>query len=350
MLQLTDIRSLMYRPTMHLGVVFCSTELSTHGREIERLADCEVFEVAEAVKAALEAEGFQAELVDLGITPLEDLEKFDWVFNLAETIVGFPLTEYEVAERMEHLGIQFTGTGSSGLKACLDKGTTKAELVKAGILTPAFEVVPPGAEASGCLGFPLFVKPVHEDGSIGITGNSIVWAASELDSMVKRIHQLYHQAALVETYIDGRDITVSILGNGDEAVAFQPSECVYLRPDEFKIQTFDTKWVVGSEAYHASVGVCPIVIDPALEKRIQAIALQVYHLMGCRDYARVDFRVNDQAVYVLEVNPNPCINPVDTGYVRAAKAAGFSYNQLIARILNHSIRSRELVAETIFGW
>lgn len=152
-----------------VGVIFCTSKISSRGREFEKVADCEVIQVAQAVKAALEEKGCRAELVDLDPDRIADLRKYDWVFNLAEPIDCFPLTEDEIAVQMEKLNINFTGSGSDTLNACLDKSVTKAELLKYGITTPVYDVFQPGDRIITKCRFPVFVKPVHEDGSIGIS-------------------------------------------------------------------------------------------------------------------------------------------------------------------------------------
>jgi D-alanine-D-alanine ligase len=329
-------------PSLRVAGIFCSSNVTAAGREMEKLADCEVFEVAKAIKAALEEKGHRVDLVNLNGFRIEDLRNYDWVFNLAESVCGFPYADYEIARLLETSGIGFTGSGSSTLRFCLDKALTKAELGWYGITTPAYEVYHPGDPIRTGLLFPLFVKPVHEDGSIGIADNSNVRNEAELTRKVQEIHRIYQQAALVEEYIEGRDIAASILGNSREAVVMPLTECVYLKREGPKFLTFESKWVTESNAFQASVSVCPAELDPEVEQLLKVIALRSYQIMGCRDYARVDFRLKGEVPYVLEVNPNPCINPDDSGYVKAGKAAGFSYGELVNRILDVSVGRRNL--------
>lgn len=324
-------------PSMSIGVIFCATDILIAGREREKLADCEVIDVAHAVTAALQKEDHRVEPINLSETRIEDLRKFDWIFNLAETICGFPYTEYDIAEMLETYRIGFTGSGSSTMRDCQDKALTKARLLQHGILTPAYELYRLSDRVQTSLTFPLFVKPVHEDGSIGIADDSIVSTEGELAGKVQEIHRVYHQAALVEEYIEGRDITTSILGNGREAEVMPLSECVYLQQEGSKFLTFESKWVDESPAFRASMSTCPCELDPEVEVMMKAISLQCFQIMGCQDYARVDFRLKGRTPYVLEVNPNPCINPQDSGFVRSGKAAGFNYDDLVVRILEVSV-------------
>ena len=325
---------------MRVGVIFCATNDLPANREVEKLADYEVVEVAHAVRSALEENGYQADLVNFGSTSLEALKSYDWFFNLAESTSGFPMAEDEVAEWIESLGIGFTGASSATLKACLDKGHSKFVLKQSGLNTPAWEVFHPGDPLVTALTYPLFVKPIHEDGSIGIDDHSIVHDHRTLVTKVQEVHARYKQAALVEKYIQGRDIAASILGNGSEAMVLPLSECVYRRRSWPKILTFESKWVPGTKDYQASDFTCPCVLEPEVQDLIAAMALKAYHVMGCREYARVDFRLSGKTPYILEINPNPCINPRESGFVMSSEVAGFSYPELIARILVDSLKTR----------
>jgi D-alanine-D-alanine ligase len=326
-------------PLSNIGIIYCTSSLSSTGREFEKVADCEVIEVAHAVKDALEEKGLNAELVDLDPARIGDLRKYDWVFNLAEPIDCFSMSENQIAEEMEKLSIHFTGAGSNTLKDCLDKSITKAKLFNNGIPTPVYDEFQPGDRIITKFKFPMMVKPVHEDGSIGISNESVVENGAGLAVQVEKIHSLYHQAALVEEYIDGREINAAILGSGDEAIVLPLSEITYPDQPGPKILTFAGKWFSESKDFQASVAKCPCDLDPEVEARIKDIALKSFHILDCRDYARVDFRLKENIPYVLEVNPNPCINPHGAGFVRSANVAGLTYTELIYRILESSVRN-----------
>ena len=336
-----DNVDLSIRPSS-VAILFCTSDTNAKGREFEKFADCEEAEVARAVQAALTTRGYQSTLVDLNPERIFELKKYSWVFNLAETIYGFPLTAYEVTEKLEQLNIHFTGSGSSILKACTNKAFTKSELIKYGILTPAFEVYFPGDPVHCGLKFPVIVKPVHEDGSIGISADSVTSNEADLQRLVERTHSLYEQAALVEEFIDGKDVMVSILGNGADAVTFPPSEIVFITPEEHRFLTFEAKWAAQSIEYKTNIMRCPCDLEAKLKEQICQTALKAYHLMGCRDYARVDFRVNGNEAYLLEINPNPSLNPDGSGFVLCGKQHGFSYEDLINQILISSQKGRYL--------
>ncbi len=333
-----DLDSNCYRPE-RLGIVYCPTTFTPPDRELEKLSDGEIVESALAIKSALVEFGDSVEIIDLGKDRIGSLKKFDWVFNLAETNAGFPLADYEVAGIMEAMGVCFTGSSSATLKACLDKSTTKSILMKNGIKTPAYEVIQLDHEIDTSLDFPLIAKPVHEDGGIGIFNDSVVTNLKELEKVVTRIHKIFNQPALVEEFIEGRDIKVSIIGNYDQIEVMPLSECVYLDPEVAKILTFDANWVTATRAYQTVYTRCPCEIDREVEQSLANIAADVYNFMNCRDYARIDFRLKGETPYVLEVNPNPCINPTGSGFVKACEAYGLNYSDLIAHILTSSIES-----------
>jgi D-alanine-D-alanine ligase len=326
-------------PLNNIGVIYCTSSLTAEGRGDEKKADCEVIEVAHAIQAALQPKGYLVQLVDLDPKRIADLKAFDWIINLAETIYGYPFADYEVAEMMERLNINFTGAGSHSLRSCLDKAVTKAELLKNGVLTPVYDVFYPGQPVRTKCSYPVIVKPVHEDGSIGITNKSKARNMAQLVALVEKIHYEYHQAALVEEFIVGRDITASILGNGEEAMALPLSEITY--PDRCGggFLTFAAKWQADTVEFQTAEAKCPCKVASRVEAAIKHTALLAYHIMGCRDYARVDFRLKGEVPYVLEVNPNPCINPDDSGFVRCGKAAGYDYADLIHQILVDSVKN-----------
>jgi D-alanine-D-alanine ligase len=333
--------------SQRIAVIYCVATAYSGEREIERLADEEIFEVATAVKAGLELNGYSAELIAVDPDNIGKLAVYDHIFNLVETIYGFPLTDYEVARKLEGLGIPFTGSSSHTLETCLNKASTKGYLAKYKITSPAYEVIELGGNLSVSLPYPLIVKPVHEDGCVGISVESKVTTQEQLEKQVVRIHAVYSQAALVEEFIEGRDITASIFGNDGETRLLPLTEIVYSDSEGPGHLTFDANWVAGSNEYQDSRSNVIGHLNGSLLHNIQYSALSAYRAMGCRDYARVDFRVRENIPYVLEVNPNPCINPDGAGFVKSAHAAGYSYPQLVTAILEMSIKNHPVNDQTI---
>ena len=326
-----------------IAIIYCAADQVPSGREQERIADGEVEEAAAAVKAALEAYGQAADVLRVHPGRLEALLDYAWIFNLAENVSGLDDLEYNITRGMEEMGLHFTGSGAAALKTCLDKASAKARLIQHGLLTPAYTVIYPGEAVETDLPFPLFVKPVQVDGSVGISADSQVHTPAELEARVREIHRLYQQAALVEEYIEGRDISAAIIGNGAEIQALPLSEVVY-RPAFAgpRVLTYEAIWLDGSAAYANNDAVCPCQLSSQTRDLIMDMARSSYNALGCEDYARVDFRLHGDTPYVLEVNPNPCIHPDGSGFARSCQAAGLDFPAMIQMILEQSLRKHAL--------
>lgn len=298
------------------------------------------------VEAALKANGFSVSKVPL--KKIEDLGRFTeeikdpgaLMFNLCEGALCRSTFEMHVAALLELYGARFTGNGPLTLGLALDKGLTKDILYRRGVPTPGYAVmsVPPERLEKG-LEFPLIVKPLREDASVGIDSDAVVGSMAELKERVTQVNARFYQPAIVEEFIDGREFNISVLGNGAAKKALPPSEILFVDFPEGKprICCYEAKWVEESQFYRKTVPSCPAKISDALRKELHDVALKAYDVMGCRDYARVDMRYDNLGrIKVLEVNPNPDIS-ADAGFARAAKAAGLDYKDLIGGIVNSAV-------------
>ncbi len=180
---------------------------------------------------------------------------------------------------------------------------------------------------------PAIVKPVAEDCSLGITREAVVEDVDLLRRRVAYVLDRYHQPALVEMFLDGREFNVSVWGNGSAAVVLPVAEVLY---DGFegtrRVQNFDSKWNSDSEEFNTFTIQCPANVTRRMDTRLRRVALSAYKAMGCRDYARVDMREKNGQIYVLEVNPNPCL-AADGGFARSARVAGHDYAAMAAQIV-----------------
>src|SRR3989338_4956921 len=273
-------------------------------------------QVGKKTKAALESYGHEVTFYDVNERVFEKLRKAkpDAAFNVCERFNGSSLFEPHVASMLELLGIPYTGSGPLALATCINKVRVKEILMHHGILTPNYQVFySRNKKLDPDLKFPLIVKPVCMDNSIGITADAVAQNEEELRSKVSYIIRTYDQPALAEEFIEGKEITVGILGNGRSAQVLPLSEVVFKNwpEDESKVYSYEAKWIKDSAEW-SGVGIdCPADLPKYQEYRIKRTALQVYNVLGCRDYGRIDFRLSKDGVpYVLEMNPNPGISPV----------------------------------------
>ena len=302
------------------------------------------------VAAALRASGYPTQTLEFKDNWAGVLKKIskgwiDLIFNLCEEFRGRSKLEMNIAALLEMIEAPFTGSSSLALGLSQDKGKTKSLLAHHGIPTPDYAVYDPGERRfAPSLRYPLIAKPVYEDGSLGNDNDAFAGDEKVLRRKVKSIHLSYRQPALVEEYIEGRELNVSIVGN--EKVQVLPiSEIDFstLPSGLPKICSYAAKWLEESSEYTCTQPLCPADLPPEIRKRVNAVALQSYRVLGCRDYARVDIRLSARGVpYVLEINANPDISP-DAGMVRSALAAGYSYHSFISRIAEIALaRSRRL--------
>ena len=309
------------------------------------LSEIGVVEEMEDIKSALNSLGYRTTIfnVDSNFFRLIDHlreDRPDLVFNLVESVENESAQEMNVAGVYELLGIPFTGAGPLALGTALNKPRVKEILSAHGIRTPRFMVfgIKDRIAVQEGITFPMIVKPAHEDASVGIDDSSVVYTLPDLRKRVRFIHTEYDQAALAEEYIDGRELNVAILGN-TPPVALPISEIDFsgLTGDMHKIVSYEAKWIHGTVAYEGTKGVCPAVLPAQLEAQIKETAIRAYSLIGCRDYARVDFRLTKSGVpYVLEVNPNPDISD-DAGFARSARAQGYTFTEIVGKIVESAL-------------
>jgi D-alanine-D-alanine ligase len=262
----------------------------------------------------------------------------DLIFNLCEEFLGRTRLEMNVAALLELMDIPFTGSSALALGLSQDKGKTKSLLASHGIPTPAYRVWQPGMDGllSG-LQFPLIIKPLREDASLGIDNDAFILDEKTLKQQVRKIYQGYGQPALVEEYIEGRELNVSILGNEDpQVLPISEIDFSSMPPGLPKICGYAAKWVESSQEFAYTVPRCPTPLLPRIERKVKKVSLAAYRIMECWDYARVDIRLSPRGIpYVLEINANPDISP-DAGMTRSAITAGFTYPEFIGHIVELS--------------
>lgn len=299
----------------------------------------------EAVEKAL-GENCNVIPVELDSSLWENLnrckEKIDILFNIAEGLKG-PWREAIVPIFAEELGIPYTGSDPSTMVLCLDKGRTKEVLSCHNIKCPTFKIFSEVPELSTKdiipLEFPLIVKPLWEGSSKGIKNSSLVIGHVECQNEIARIIQEYKQPALVEEFIPGREFTVGILGNDEDTVVLPIVELNFssLPPGSSPIYSYEAKWVWDVPDRPLDIFTCPARISQGLERRIKEAAIGAYRALGCRDWCRIDMRMDkSENPYIFELNPIPGILPdprSNSCLPKAAYALGWDYSRLINTVL-----------------
>lgn len=320
---------------MKVLVLYNEVQSVSTGEKTDLASAQAVTIAASAVADTLRSE-YEVDCVPIAFNLPEVLRRYDpreWVvFNLLEGLGNRADLEPEAAAILERLGYRHTGASSKTLALCLDKARTKTVLESEGIPTPIHAVWNNrGMEV--CVPFPAIVKPLAEDASLGITYEGVVTSLGELRKRARYVLHTYREPALVEEFIEGREFNITLLGN-------DTLECLPLAEIDYsgiadplrRILSYAAKWETEGEEYRLTPVVCPAPVGSPLDEAIRAVGTAAYKAVECRGYARVDVRVRDEQVYVLEVNPNPDISP-EAGVAKAALAAGYSYRDLLERIL-----------------
>ncbi|MCS7120023.1 MAG: ATP-grasp domain-containing protein [Nitrososphaerota archaeon] len=265
------------------------------------------------------------------------------VFNIAEGLRG-ESRESQVPAMLEMLGIPYTGSGPLTLAVALDKALTHRVLAASGVPSPNFQVFKsPYERLSRRLRFPLIVKPLAEGSSKGVRNSSLVKDDNSLRNQIAWVIKTYNQPAIVESFLPGREFTVALIGNKDPLVL--PIVEILLEklpPDVSPIYSYEVKWVWDTPEKPLEIFKCPANISKTLEKRIKQIAVKTFKALNCRDLCRIDMRLDEQGEpHVLEVNPLPGLIPdpdAHSCFPEAARAAGFTYDELICTILWQALK------------
>jgi len=260
----------------------------------------------------------------------------DFVFNFAEGTGVSRSREARVPAVLEMLGIPFTGSDPLTMALTLDKDVAKTVVAAAGVAVPGgYALAARDSLAdipAGRLRFPLVAKPAWEGSSKGIRNKCFVKSTDELDSVVAELRRDHRQTILLEEYIHGDELTVGVYGN-EKPTVLGIMRVVPLHPGSHFIYSLEVKRHYKQHVRYE----CPAQLSVADAANLERAALTSYRALGCRDIARVDFRMRDGVAYFLEVNPLPGLNPIESDLVLLAKGVGWSYEQLIQTIFNAAL-------------
>jgi len=276
------------------------------------------------------------------------------LFNMAEGLHGAN-REAHIPAICEYLGVPYTGSDPLTLSLTLHKARAKEILAQRGVPTAPFALVEHAAEISRItLPFPLFVKPVAEGSGKGIFANNLCHNVAELRDRVSFLLKEYAQPVLVEAYLPGREFTVAILGNGPDArcLPLVGFDFTTLPAGATPVYGFEAKWIWDTAEHQLEIYECPARVPDPIRRGIEQVALAAYHALGCRDWCRIDVRMDGQGVpNIVELNPLPGIIPdprMNSCFPKAARAAGMDYDALIqsvVRVAWRRLMGRELPGE-----
>ncbi len=337
------------------------------GLSPDRWDDLDSWETIQAITTALEKQGHRVIFLEGDHSLYNNLGavKPDICFNICEGHFG-DSREAQVPAILEMLRLPYTGSRVLTLALALDKPMTKRVLAYHGLPTPAFQVFEREHEPlDPALVFPLFVKPSSEGTGMGVSAESIVHNETQLRSQLRRIFERYSQPALVEHYIEGREVTVGLVGNLPEPVAWRVPEdeesaritrgLHFLPPLEVDMAAYPAEEGrlytnrIKVEMVHQFHYHCPAPLTTEQVEELNWLAAATFRVMGCLDVARVDFRLdaNDaHRPHILEINPLPGLNSGYSDLCLEAAAAGWSYDHLINRILEEAVERQQVKAAT----
>ncbi len=317
----------------------------------------------QAIVDALRSGGHTCEFLEGDNTIVDTIRKYkpDICFNICEGHFG-DAREAQIPAILEKLDIPYTGSKILSLALALDKPMTKRVLAYHDLPTPEFQTFERIDEPlDPKLTFPLFVKPSSEGTGMGVTGRSIVNSESELREQVQIIIERYHESALVETYIEGREVTVGMIGNlvgpvarrlpRDENLPRIQAGLHFLPPMEVDLSPFANTEIVYANRLKVALAdqlnyLCPAPVDDDLVDELNWLSAAVFRVTGTLDVARVDFRLNAKEnwkPYILEINPLPGLSPRISDLVIEAEADGISHTALVNKILETALRRYRMI-------
>lgn len=314
-------------------------------------AEWDKFETIDAVHKALSLYN-DVTLVEANEFAFEKLRTIrpQIVFNIAEGLNGIS-REAQIPAMLDMLQIPYTGSDPLTLATCLDKSRAKEILSYYGIPNAKFFTARSAEDLKEFdLEFPVIIKPVGEGSSKGIFNSSFIRSIEELENTVRINYETYSQPSLIEEFLPGREFTVAIIGNSEDDISVLP--IVEINFSELPshlvpIYSYEAKWIVDTRDNPLEIFSCPARLDHVLENKIKKIALSTYRVLNCKDWSRIDIRLDRNGEpNIIEINPLPGIlpDPKDNScFPKAARAYGFNYEQMLNRVLYVSAKRHKLI-------
>lgn len=318
--------------------------------EMDQYAEWDTWETINAVKDAISIYN-NVSLIEANEEAYNKFREIkpDIVFNIAEGANGVS-REAQIPAMLDMLKIPYTGSDALTLAICLDKARTKEILSYYKVPTAKFFVADKIEDAKNHkLNFPMIVKPISEGSGKGIYASSFVHNNNELEREIERITSEYDQSALVEEFLPGREFTVAILGNNGDTKVLPAIEMRYDKYPEgtAPLYSYEAKWILDTKENDFDVFDCPANITKELEQKINKVCLDTYKVLKCRDWSRIDLRLDKNGEpNIIEINPLPGIIPdpnENSSFPKAARAAGIEYNEMINHVLVSGVKRYNLL-------
>jgi D-alanine-D-alanine ligase len=313
-------------------------------------AEWDTFETIDAVRSAL-ASYHKVIMVEADENAFEKFKHYrpDIVFNIAEGMNGIS-REAQIPAMLDMLGIPYTGSDPLTLATCLDKSRAKEILAYHKINTAKFITTSSKLDLENFnLMFPVIIKPVGEGSSKGIFNNSFITNKLDLETAVDNNFKNYNQPSLIEEFLPGREFTVAVIGNDGDLTILPIVEMNFntLPENLIPIYSYEAKWIVDRRENPLNIFSCPAIIDYELENKIKEAALKTYKVLRCKDWSRIDIRLDSKGEPgIIEVNPLPGIlpDPKDNScFPKAARAYGWDYTEMINTVLYVSAKRHNLI-------
>ncbi len=311
----------------------------SQGHPDDALEEYDSPETVNALAVAIEAQGHSVVRLGGGEEFLTNIARHsvDLVFNIAEGRGNYRSREAQVPAVLEMRDIPYSGSDPQCLAICLDKPLTKKILAASGVTTPPWHVINQSEQLAetdwDAFPLPAFIKPAYEGSSKGITFGSIARSVDQLVAATTELLEHYHQPVLVEQFIAGEEITVGMVGNTPPRIlGIMRVLSRQNAPDFIYCLEVKRDWerLVDYE--------CPARLEPHILQKIENASLKIFEVLGCRDFARIDFKISSRGEpYFLEINPLPGLNPRSGDLPIMASKMGWAYQELIATIVNSAL-------------
>lgn len=329
---------------LRIGIVY-NLKSGRHSDIPDEEAEYDSIDTVYAIQAALEQKGHNVVLLEANEELPSRLQErsIDIAFNIAEGRGGRG-REAQIPALLNFYGIPFTGSDETTLCIALDKGLTKKLLMSDGIRTPNYVVVTKDTiEDAKSLHCPVIVKPNAEGSSKGISDVSIATTQSDLIKMLQHNLTIYGGSMIAEEYIEGREFTVGVIGNGEDIHVFPPMEIQYRKAtqDQYHVYSYQVK-----QNYKEYINyTCPANLSANEEAEMKQTTEKIFRLLSCRDFARADFRMTPEGeVHFIEINPLPGLAPNYSDYPMLAEFSGTAYVDLVNGILDAAVKRLGLKA------